>query len=61
LDRAYYSTRLPVVRERLAVAAVRLAVTLEGIFGPQQSSSVAAGQTPPQLFQLPDSNGVGRE
>jgi S1/P1 Nuclease len=28
----YYTTRLPVVRERLAVAGLRLAMTLEVLF-----------------------------
>jgi hypothetical protein len=33
LDDQYYETRSPIVRERLAVAAVRLAANLEKIFG----------------------------
>eukprot|EP00536_Pseudo-nitzschia_multiseries_P013473 jgi/Psemu1/261428/estExt_Genewise1Plus.C_5760016 len=33
IDNAYYSGRIPVVRERLIAAAVRLAATLEAIFG----------------------------
>jgi hypothetical protein len=33
LDEQYYQTRQPIVRERLAVAAVRLATNLEQIFG----------------------------
>lgn len=40
LDVAYYESRLPVVRERLAVAAVRLALTLEDIFRRRPTSTV---------------------
>lgn len=33
LDESYYASRIPVVRERLAVAGVRLAAAMEQIFG----------------------------
>ena len=41
LSGEYYETRLPVVKERLAVAAVRLAVTLEMNLAGQERDSVA--------------------
>ena len=45
LTRDYYVTRLPVVREQLAVAAVRLASTLELTFGFKELGSVAEEST----------------
>jgi hypothetical protein len=43
LDDDYYVSRLPIVRERLAVAAVRLAATLELIFGNMTTISTPMG------------------
>jgi hypothetical protein len=41
LDESYYATRLPIVERRILAAGVRLAATLESIFGgpPPPSSS----------------------
>jgi hypothetical protein len=47
--------RIRVVVHQKPAAAVGVKVDNNrevGIFGPRQSSSMAAGQTPPQLFQL---------
>jgi hypothetical protein len=38
-DGTYYESRLPIVRERLAIAAVRLAITLEVTFDPTAKST----------------------
>lgn len=43
LDEGYYATRLPVVKERLVAGGVRLAATLEEIFGGGGPGGDAAG------------------
>lgn len=46
LTEVYYQTRWPVIQERLAVAGVRLAATLEIIFGDGMDLTYIGGTTP---------------
>ena len=58
IDEAYYRSRIPIVEEQLIAGAIRLAATLEDIFGHKEDMNGCNGSKPGMVQQTSRMEGI---